>query len=912
MGAKGQKGRLILAAALLLSAFSTLSAQNESEQADSLVRLISAKFIEQQETSEGLVRKAMGATFLHNGTYLISDSSMWYMDSSIIKCIGNVRMLQGETELTSEKLDYLIDDDLAQFRGAVVQLRNKQDNILRTKILDYNTRDSVAVFSGGASMKSENGQIIESDKGKYFNAKELFFFDGNVNMFTDSVFVKTTSLEYDSAAEKAWFTSYIDFWNEGNMLSADGGWYESRPEIFFFEGDVHALSEEQESWSDSLYYYRIPGDVLMLGSAQLQDTTRNVSAVSDYLFYEDSLSRVTLRKQAAVALWAENEEGQIDTTWFGADTLVYHTVRYCDIPKQETELAAERLKIILGDPVSDYRKRAAEEAAAAKAEAERERNEAMGFGRMSSQTQSGKQAADKSAVPSPPDSPSPSDSLDVGADSLAAVADSLAVPADSLASAADSLHSAADSALAAVSDSLIAGSDSLAAVTDSLSFGTDSLPSGPDSLSVGLDSLSAASDSPAVADSLAAPLDTTRIGYLTGVGNVRIFRRDMQVLSDSVRFCELDSIARFYKNPIVWNELKRQYTSDSLFVLIRNNAADRANLMSNAFISVEEDTLHYDQIRSSEVMAYFDDDAALRRFDALGGVSALFYLEENDEIATVNKVESTMLSATFKEGELETVYYFDAPKSDAYPVVQLPPADSRLKGFNWQPDLRPSSPEDVTTLKVRPSERRHYESIQRPAFVQTERFFAGFMDELYSGLEAAERRKRLAEQRRREAEEAEKAAEDSVGISDSLVLAADSLALSDSLASGDSLAVADSLAASEPQEEYMSDRELRRAMRIARRDARWAELDARDAAKAAAKEERKAARIRRREERQARIRERQAARDARLLQKYIERFEKQKERDEREQKSKPAGERPPGTEAGGSLPAPPETRGETS
>ena len=872
MGAKGQKGRLILAAALLLSAFSTLSAQNESEQADSLVRLISAKFIEQQETSEGLVRKAMGATFLHNGTYLISDSSMWYMDSSIIKCIGNVRMLQGETELTSEKLDYLIDDDLAQFRGAVVQLRNKQDNILRTKILDYNTRDSVAVFSGGASMKSENGQIIESDKGKYFNAKELFFFDGNVNMFTDSVFVKTTSLEYDSAAEKAWFTSYIDFWNEGNMLSADGGWYESRPEIFFFEGDVHALSEEQESWSDSLYYYRIPGDVLMLGSAQLQDTTRNVSAVSDYLFYEDSLSRVTLRKQAAVALWAENEEGQIDTTWFGADTLVYHTVRYCDIPKQETELAAERLKIILGDPVSDYRKRAAEEAAAAKAEAERERNEAMGFGRMSSQTQSGKQAADKSAVPSPPDSPSPSDSLDVGADSLAAVADSLAVPADSLASAADSLHSVADSALAAVSDSLIAGSDSLAAVTDSLSFGTDSLPSGPDS-----------------------------------VGNVRIFRRDMQVLSDSVRFCELDSIARFYKNPIVWNELKRQYTSDSLFVLIRNNAADRANLMSNAFISVEEDTLHYDQIRSSEVMAYFDDDAALRRFDALGGVSALFYLEENDEIATVNKVESTMLSATFKEGELETVYYFDAPKSDAYPVVQLPPADSRLKGFNWQPDLRPSSPEDVTTLKVRPSERRHYESIQRPAFVQTERFFAGFMDELYSGLEAAERRKRLAEQRRREAEEAEKAAEDSVGISDSLVLAADSLALSDSLASGDSLAVADSLAASEPQEEYMSDRELRRAMRIARRDARWAELDARDAAKAAAKEERKAARIRRREERQARIRERQAARDARLLQKYIERFEKQKERDEREQKSKPAGERPPGAEAGGSLPAPSET-----
>ena len=81
------------------------------------------------------------------------------------------------------------------------------------------------------------------------------------------------------------------------------------------------------------------------------------------------------------------------------------------------------------------------------------------------------------------------------------------------------------------------------------------------------------------------------------MGNVRIFRRDIQMRSDSVRFCELDSIARFYKNPIIWNEGRRQYTSDSLFVLIGNNAVDRANLMSNAFIAVEEDSLHYDQIR---------------------------------------------------------------------------------------------------------------------------------------------------------------------------------------------------------------------------------------------------------------------------------------------------------------------------
>ena len=858
MGTKSQRRRLILAALFLIAAPLFLSAQDNTGQKDSLVRLISAKSLEQQETPEGLVRKAMGATFLHNGTYLISDSSMWYLDSSIIKCRGNVRLLQGETELTSERLDYLIDEDLAQFRGAVVQLRNKQENILRTNILDYNTRDSMAVFSGGASMKSENGQIIESDNGRYLNPDEYFFFDGNVNMFTDSVFVKTTALEYDSTIEKAWFTAYIDFWNEGNMLSADGGWYESQPDIFFFDGDVHALSEAQESWSDTLYYYRKPGDVLMLGSAQLQDTTRSVASVSDYLFYEDSLARVTLKKQAAVALWTE-EEGQLDTTYFGADTLVYYTVRRCDIPEAEVEAARARLETILADPVADYRKRAAEEAAAAKEEAERKKEEQMFGPRSAARGQAS--ASEEKAPP-----------------------EEKAAPADSLSAA----------------DSLSVGRDSLSAMRDSLATGLDSLATGLDSLAVGADSL-------AVADSLAAPLDTTRIGYLMGIGNARIFRRDMQVRSDSVRFCELDSIARFYKNPIVWNEGNRQYTSDSLFVLIRNNAADRASLMSNAFITVEEDTVHYDQIRSTEVMAYFNEDAALRRFDALGGVSALFYLEENDEIATVNKVESTMLSANFADGELESVYYFEAPKSDAYPVVQLPPEDSRLRGFNWQPDLRPASPEDITTLKVRRSERRHYESIPRPEFIQTERFFPGMMQNLYDGLEAAERRKRLAEQRRREAEQAEEMMADSLAMSDSLAVGVDSLALADSLAASDSLAVADSLAASVSEEEFMSEAELRRAARIARRDARWAELDARDAEKAALKQRRREERLKKKEERKARIRARQEARDARLLQKYIEKFEKQKERDEREQEPEPAGERSPGIEVRGELSAAPRT-----
>lgn len=817
MGFKNQKRRLISILALFFWALTGLSAQEQTEQADSLVRLVSARYVNQTELDGDVIRKAVDAVFLHNGTYLTCDSSVWSANNQIINFIGNVKMVQGDTELTSEKLDYLIEEDLAQFRGVLVELRNKQNNILRTKILDYNTKDSVAVFSGGASMKSEDGQIIESDKGSYFNAINLFKFNDNVNMFVDSVFVKTDSLDYDSDKEKAYFTSAIDFWKDDNVLSAHNGWYEKADEVFFFRNNVHAISKDQESWSDSLYFYRNVNDVLMLGNVQLQDTTRSVASVSDYFYYQDGLSQVTLKDKAALAMWSESE-GQIDTTYLGADVFKLHTEKKCDIDSLEVQKAAARLEVISADPIAEYRKRAAEEYAQSRMSMEEENGLSSGL-----QLQQGRGAEAVEEEEEEETEP-------------VVKAEEISLPEKEI-----------------------------------------ELPQEP---------------------------DTTSVAFMLGLGNVKIFREDMQVRCDSLVFNELDSIARLHKNPIVWNEGRRQYTSDSLFVLVGKSGPERASLMSNAFIAVQEDSLLFDQIMSTEVMAYFDEDTQLRRFDALGGASALFYIEENEELVTVNKVETKLMSATLKEGEVETVYYFDSPKNDVYPVAQLSEKERIFKGFNWKPELKPSSPADITDLKLRSSGRRELESHPRPGFVQTDRFFPGWMNEVYKSIEEARLRKKRA------AEE-EKAASDSLQLSDSLQIR-DSLQFADTLALKDSVAVSDSLAAEKTEETWMSDRELKRALRKARRDARWAELDARDARKAELKQQKKEERLRKKEARAARRKARQEARHQAILQRYIEHFEKQKAKNERKQEPEPARERTSGVEGGGELSAPLELERETS
>ncbi len=850
----GRKSKKIIIALALLSGISFFLFARADEE-EKYVRLVKAQSVNIITDADGKAfRKAVDATFLHNGTLLICDTAYWRVDENIINAKGNVRLSQEGTELTSEKLDYYVNDNLAQFRGGVVQLRDKENNILRTHFLDYNTADSVAVFSKGASMKDKDGQIIESLDGTYSSKAKLFTFEKDVNMFTDSVFIKTQALDYHTDSQKAVFRTYIDFWKDDNMLSASSGWYERNDEIFFFTGDVHGTTDKQETWCDSLYFYRIPNNVLMKGSIQLQDSLHNTTAVSRYLFYEDSLSTVTLRKEAAVAIVTEDELSQKDTLYFGADTLVYYTLRHCDIPKSELANSTARISEIMTDPVGEYRKKAAE--AAAKAQAEALEKAAGTRPGLKPEAASKKQPADPDAAPE--------DSPKAPEDGVSAPVDKMAAPKDSIGVAADSLGVAADSVKVAL---------------DSLNVAADSLGVPADSVKVALDSLNVTADSVSVA------VDTTKYGFAFARGNVKIFRRDIQVRCDSMHYSDLDSIARFYKDPVIWNEESRQYYSDSLAVLIKKGRVDRASLMSNAFVVTQEDSLLYDQIKSAEIMAFFDSTSALRRFDALGGATAVFFLRENDRLATVNKVESKMLSGNFVKGNIDRIYYYDSPKNDAYPVVQFPQQERYLKGFRWIPELRPTGKQDITTLSIRPSQRKMYAERPRAKFRQTDIYFPGYIKSVYASIDARERARAEAARKKREQQAVEGKNEsvvDTLAVKDSTMVKLDSTAVAkvDSLAAQvDSTSVdvlQDSLSSEKGKKSFIQKIKDKFEQWRKQREERWARLDERDAAREAAKKEKELKKQREKTRRELIERQKQERREKEILDKYIEYYEKQK------------------------------------
>ena len=814
--------------ALLLSLTAAALPLKAQAPDSSKVRLISAQSAQLLEKDGQNYRKVVGpAKFFHNKTYLLCDTALWNVSTNIIDAVGHVSIIQDQTRLTSETLQYVVDEDMAKFRGSLVQLEDKENNTLRTRYLDYNTKDSVAIFQNGAAMRDKDGQVIESLYGTYDSKAHLFVFNDQVNMYMDTTFVKTSRLEYRSDLSTAYFGYATDMWQDDKMLSANDGWYDRSRELFMFRENVHLLTENQETWSDSLYYHRAAGDVEMLGHVELMDTTRNVYALAGRFEYADSLKQLRMTREPAIMPVDEKNEKR-DTLYIGADVLLYRSIKKCDIPADWTKTAEKRLADISGDPVMEYRRKAAEEA---------------------------RKAAEEAAKNDPNRPPEPK--ADAKADAKKPGGPRADVPAPA-----------------------------------------DTLTKNPADTTV-----------KAPADTTPAAPDTSKIAFLWGSKRVRLFRRDLQMAGDSLTYTDLDSLVRLYQDPIFYNEGNRQYAADSIYMVIKGKQLQKAHLLSNAFITIQEDPHSYDQIRGAEMVAYFDSTSALTRFDALGGAASLFYLEEKDALATVNKVETKMIYATFKDGEIERMYYYDNPKNDGYPTVQLPQDDKQLKGFRWEPERRPASPLDVTTLVPRPSERTSYLARPHTEFRQTNDYFPGYIRKVYRDIAIRDSLavvRQREEQRRKEMEAVlapkdtvAQASPDSLAISDSTAVAPalpDSLAtapaaLPDSLAATPATVPADSLVQEKPltraqqkaleREKKKAERERIQAEKQAAREAKWAEEDRIYQEKQAAKKQKKLEKERARKLKALRKLERKAQKERALFEKYLK-----KERGRAQKKNK--------------------------
>ena len=665
---------LSLILSLLFASLSTAVAQNETGQKDSLVRLIEANAAKLIDRDGVVLRKIEGpARFLHNNTYLLCDTAIWDVNTNIIDAIGNVQIIQDGTCLIGESLKYIVESNLAQFRGSKVTLMDKDNNMLCTHNLDYNTKDSVATFFGGGSLRSKDGEIIESLDGTYDSKINLFVFYNSVELFSDSLFAKSTRMEYDSNKNVAYFGPSTIGWKGDNMLEANGGEYAREREIVTFEKNAYLFSKEQEVWGDKIVYNRRSGDAQLYGNIQITDTVQSVLMFADKATYQREPLEIILTQRPAIAMYSE-QNGNRDTIYASAsDSIRYYTKPFAELDSAAIAAAKARKGVMIIDPMKEIEKLRQEKLKEARSGRKEGREENAGNSSTRSSGRSSSQA-NIYAGQRAPEFPSPQP-------------DEQESPIEQQ----DSIPSAGKESMQQIDSTAILAEREL--------------------------------------DAQIMRHDTCTVTFVEAWHNIKLYGKDYQGVCDSLIYTGIDSIARLYIEPVLWSDAKNQFLSDSIFIQIRNDSLYKADFINNAFIITQEDTVHYNQIKSTEMMAYFKKND-IWRFDALGGASLIFYMEEDSTYTMINQKECKILSALIKERKIERIRYYDQLKSDLLPIYDLPINKQRLRGFKWLEERRPKSREEVMPRAIRSSQRRRLKAEPMPEFKQTSLYFPDSMQHI--------------------------------------------------------------------------------------------------------------------------------------------------------------------------------------
>lgn len=195
-------------------------------------------------------------------------------------------------------------------------------------------------------------------------------------------------------------------------------------------------------------------------------------------------------------------------------------------------------------------------------------------------------------------------------------------------------------------------------------------------------------------------IDTLRndtVRTLFAYYKVRIYKKNLQAVCDSLAYVTTDSTFRLFKDPIVWSDTS-QFVADTVHITLKNQQIDRVLLRNNAFIVNSPDEIFFNQIKGRNITAYFDS-TELRRMNVEGNAEAVYYaLDDKGGYVGVNKTVASEMLLNFGDNQINDIRFYEQPKSDLLPMRQTDHEALKMPGFRWETRLRPRSPEDVLTV----------------------------------------------------------------------------------------------------------------------------------------------------------------------------------------------------------------------
>jgi len=201
------------------------------------------------------------------------------------------------------------------------------------------------------------------------------------------------------------------------------------------------------------------------------------------------------------------------------------------------------------------------------------------------------------------------------------------------------------------------------------------------------------------ADTLSSfkPDSASDVRQLIAHRDVRIFKRDLQAVCDSLTYSSADSIFWFYKldkMPLIWSDTS-QFSGDTIKMLLKNKKLDRLWLLQNSMVINSEDGILFNQIKGRNSTVFFRDDQA-REMLVEGNAQAVYYaVDDKQAYIGLNETACSEMRLFFGDNKVESIKFYQQPSGKFIPMKQAGTDTKKLEGFFWERERRPRGVGDL-------------------------------------------------------------------------------------------------------------------------------------------------------------------------------------------------------------------------
>lgn len=176
---------------------------------------------------------------------------------------------------------------------------------------------------------------------------------------------------------------------------------------------------------------------------------------------------------------------------------------------------------------------------------------------------------------------------------------------------------------------------------------------------------------------------------LLAYSNVKIFKKDLKGVCDSISYFNSDSTLFMYDKPVLWSG-ENQMSADTIDIVIRNKGLYKMDLYPKAFVATSDSAQYFNQIKGRSMVAWFKDEE-LSKVNVYGNGESIFFMhnEKTAELMGMNKIICSDIVLKFENRKLTDASFLVKPEGDFIPPHELKEDDTKLNGFIWRGEERP-------------------------------------------------------------------------------------------------------------------------------------------------------------------------------------------------------------------------------